>query len=95
MPIPWIASDRGFSPPGSLASLAVQSPRPSLSLLRLPNQPSSSTIISMPSAADSRAKSSSFSDVKLKVMASQLLITTGRRRSFQTLRMMWRRMNRW
>ena len=94
MPKSCTASDRGFKPPGSLAALGVQSPRPSRSLLRAPNQPSSSTIISTPSAAACFAKRMSLSESKSNSIASQLLISTGRRRSFQGLLMMWRRMKR-
>jgi hypothetical protein len=62
-----------------LLSFTVQSPRPPKSLSRVPNQPSSMTNSSMPRGAAAAAMLTSFSASKPNSVASQLLMSTGRR----------------
>ena len=83
MPMALTFSASSFNPPGSFSSLTTQSPREQLSLLRLPNQPSSSTNSSAPISAPFRAMARSLSVLKLKYVPSQLFTSTGRSRSRQ------------
>ena len=75
--------ERPASPFGSLRPLAVQSPREVVSSSRSPNQPSSRTKSSIPTSLAVSARSSSFSSLKSKYVASQLFTRTGLSLSLQ------------
>ena len=95
MPSAVTFSESPLMPLGSTSGAGTQSPSPARSVRRAPNQPSSSTNISMPHSRAFSAIFSMCSSLMSNSVASQLLMSIGRGRSRQGPRTSRARYSRW